>query len=82
MAATRERFECPHCGAMFHSGRLACPECGSDAETGWQHSEEIDYMSVEIPDAMPAKSVNTLPRSLIVFAALATAIAMLILALR
>lgn len=41
---------CPHCGAMYRAGRLACPECGSDANTGWQSSEEIDYSSVEIPD--------------------------------
>ncbi len=34
-------------------GRLACPECGSDASTGWRDAEEIDYQSVEIPDAWP-----------------------------
>ena len=27
-----------------------CPHCGSDAETGWASSEEIEYQSVEIPD--------------------------------
>ena len=41
---------CPHCGASFPEGRLACPECGSDAETGWKSSEEIDYLSVELPE--------------------------------
>ena len=45
------RFEeCPHCGAQFKAGRLACPECGSDAETGWQSEDEIDYLSVDIPE--------------------------------
>ena len=38
------------CGTEFRAGRLACPECGSDAETGWKSSEEIDYQSVELPD--------------------------------
>ncbi len=45
-----EPFECPHCGAPVPKGRLACPECGSDAQTGWQSSEEIDYQSVELPE--------------------------------
>ena len=45
-----EPFECPHCGAPVPRGRLACPECGSDAQTGWQSSEEIDYQSVELPE--------------------------------
>lgn len=43
--------ECVNCGARFRRGRLACPECGSDAATGWQDAEEIDYQSIEIPDA-------------------------------
>ncbi len=42
--------ECPHCGAQFRAGRLACPECGSDAKTGWRDAEDIEYQSVEIPD--------------------------------
>ena len=46
-------FECPHCGAQVREGRLACPECGSDADTGWQSSEEIDYQSVELPEDTP-----------------------------
>ncbi len=46
----RELVECPHCGAQFPAGRLACPECGSDAETGWKDAEEIDYQSIELPD--------------------------------
>lgn len=45
------RFEtCPNCGAEFKSTRLSCPECGSDAQTGWQSSEEIDYMSIDLPE--------------------------------
>ena len=43
--------ECPQCGTTFRRGRLACPECGSDARTGWSSAEQIDYASVEIPDA-------------------------------
>jgi hypothetical protein len=45
----RELFECPNCGADVPVGRKACAECGSDAETGWQSSEEIDYQGVELP---------------------------------
>ena len=44
---------CPECGARFPHGRLACPECGSDAETGWKDEEEIQYQSIDIPDAWP-----------------------------
>lgn len=40
--------ECPHCGAVFRAGRLACPECGSDAKTGWQEQEEIDYQALDL----------------------------------
>ncbi|MCE9638285.1 MAG: hydrogenase maturation nickel metallochaperone HypA [Planctomycetes bacterium] len=43
--------ECPHCGESFPAGRKACPECGSDAQTGWQSGDEIDYQSLDIPDA-------------------------------
>ncbi|MEM7205229.1 MAG: hypothetical protein AAF628_33550 [Planctomycetota bacterium] len=43
--------ECPNCGAAVRRGRLACPECGSDAETGWREAEDIDYLSVDLPDA-------------------------------
>ena len=47
----RPRLEtCPHCGARFPAGRLACPECGSDAETGWRPAEDLDYESVELPE--------------------------------
>ena len=48
--AKHETDFCPNCGAEFRRGRLACPECGSDSETGWKSSEEVDYQSVEIPD--------------------------------
>ena len=43
-------FECSHCGAEVRLGRRSCPECGSDAATGWQSSEEIDYQSVDVPE--------------------------------
>lgn len=47
---TRRTFECPHCGAEVEVGARACRECGSDASTGWQDDEEIDYQSLDIPD--------------------------------
>lgn len=46
----REIFECPHCGADVPIGSVVCRECGSDATTGWQDGESLDYASVEIPD--------------------------------
>ncbi len=52
MARKKTDF-CPECGAEFPHGRLACPECGSDAETGWKNEGEIQYQSIEIPDAWP-----------------------------
>lgn len=61
----REFFECPNCGADVPVGRKACAECGSDAETGWQSSEEIDYQGVELPQgyavdpAHPDRAVET-----------------------
>ena len=64
---------CPNCGAEFPAKRLACPECGSDAETGWKSSEEIDYMSVDLPEdeTQVRKSALTSPRMLYVAALLA-----------
>ncbi|MEZ5963535.1 MAG: hypothetical protein R3F56_06785 [Planctomycetota bacterium] len=51
--------ECAHCGHLFRAGRPACPECGSDASTGWKSSDDIDYLSVELPDDAPlAPSAN------------------------
>lgn len=29
----------------------ACPECGSDDRTGWASGEDLEYESIEIPDA-------------------------------
>jgi ribosomal protein L32 len=52
MAAPKHE-SCPECGTTFRAGRLACPECGSDYRTGWKESQEIDYQSVELPDAWP-----------------------------
>jgi hypothetical protein len=46
----REIFECPHCGADVPINSKVCRECGSDADTGWQSSEEIDYQSLDLPD--------------------------------
>lgn len=46
----RSVFRCPNCGAAVKVGALACRECGSDANTGWQDSAEIDYAQVDLPD--------------------------------
>ena len=46
----KQTFECPNCGAEVVVGKKVCRECGSDASTGWQSSEEIDYQSIDIPD--------------------------------
>ena len=46
----REIFECPNCGADVPVGAKACRECGSDAETGWQSREEIDYQGTDLPE--------------------------------
>ena len=46
----RELFECPHCGADVAVGARVCRECGSDADTGWQSEEQIDYAQVDLPD--------------------------------
>ncbi len=45
----REFFECQHCGADVLVGAKVCKECGSDAATGWQSGEEIDYQSLDLP---------------------------------
>ena len=47
-------FECPHCGAMVPVRAKACRACGSDAGTGWQDGDEIDYQSLDIPDGYGA----------------------------
>jgi hypothetical protein len=31
-------------------GAKVCRECGSDAGTGWQREDDIDYAKVDIPD--------------------------------
>jgi hypothetical protein len=49
-AVRREIFECPHCGADVAVGSKVCRECGSDASTGWQDSEEVDYQSLDLPE--------------------------------
>ena len=42
MRKKRATFECPNCGADVPVSAVVCRECGSDAETGWKSSEEID----------------------------------------
>lgn len=56
----KKTFECPNCGAPVPVGRKGCRECGSDAQTGWQDAEEIDYQSIEIPDGYgPADELSS-----------------------
>lgn len=83
----REIFECPHCGADVALGSKVCRECGSDADTGWQESEQIDYASVDIPDGYgPADhgsgTVSDRPRLWIVLTALLVAVALVFLIVR
>lgn len=51
--ARRRQKECDHCGESIPERALACPHCGSDAQTGWADSEELEYQSVEIPESWP-----------------------------
>ena len=54
-----EAMECPHCGALVPSHRSCCANCGSDLETGWMDSEQIDYNSLDLPeDDLPPRSDN------------------------
>jgi hypothetical protein len=46
----RRTFLCPHCGAQVDIRASSCRECGSDASTGWQDSEEVDYQSLDLPE--------------------------------
>ena len=72
----RELFECTHCGADVAVGSKVCRECGSDASTGWQSSEEVDYQSLDLPDGYasdamhPGGPVSTKPKTWIVVTAL------------
>jgi hypothetical protein len=50
----RRTFLCPHCGAQVDIGSPSCRECGSDAATGWQDSEEVDYQSLDLPEGYAA----------------------------
>ncbi len=77
----REIFECPHCGADVPLGSKVCRECGSDAATGWQDGQEIDYQSIEIPDGYgedehASGTTSTRPRLWIVVTALVVAAAL------
>lgn len=46
----RQMGACPNCGAEVAAKAVVCRECGSDANTGWQSAEEIDYQSLDLPD--------------------------------
>lgn len=74
-------FECPQCGAVVKVGAAACRECGSDARTGWQSSEEIDYQSIEVPDGWgpeqePAVPARRSPWTVVVVLVLVVAFAL------
>jgi hypothetical protein len=62
MKQRRSSFVCPNCGADVVGGARACRECGSDARTGWQSGEEIDYQGVDIPDGYGGERDET-PRA-------------------
>lgn len=61
-----EYFACPHCGADVAVGAKVCRECGSDADTGWQSTEEVEYQSLDLPQGYrddEAHESNALPPS-------------------
>lgn len=80
MRPPKETFECSNCGAAVVVGKRACRECGSDATTGWQSSEEIDYQSIDIPDGygceddlqQPSRSARLVPIIALVMAIVLT----------
>jgi hypothetical protein len=84
----REFFECDHCGADVPVGSKVCRECGSDAGTGWQSSEEIDYQSLDLPggyadDSDPAGgAVNEQPKRWLLVTALVLAAVLVFAVLR
>ena len=62
----RETFVCPHCGADVLVTAKVCRECGSDADTGWQSTEEVEYQSLDLPQGYrddAAHESNALPTS-------------------
>lgn len=82
----REIFECSHCGADVPVGSAACRECGSDAGTGWQSQEEIDYQSLDLPagyatddEGHPGQVLTTRSRPWIAVVALLLVVALLFL---
>ena len=80
----REIFECTHCGADVAVGSLVCRECGSDASTGWQSSEEIDYQSLDLPDGYatgddhPGGAVSSRTKPWVVITALVLVIVLVV----
>lgn len=79
-------FECPHCGASVREGAKVCRTCGSDADTGWQSAEELDYAAVDIPDGWGpddgGPAARRGPPRWVAFTALVVALAMLAWVLR
>lgn len=61
-----ETFVCGHCGADVAVTAKVCRECGSDADTGWQSTEEVEYQSLDLPQGYrddAAHESNALPPS-------------------
>ncbi len=56
-----ELEDCPHCGSPVMPRSICCKSCGSDFETGWQDSAEIEYSSIELPESssMPDSTQNS-----------------------
>ena len=85
-----ERFPCPHCGADVLVGAKVCRECGSDADTGWQSQEEIDYQSLDLPQGYRRDEEHTstalppgrTPRWVVVTALLLVLVLVAVLVLR
>jgi hypothetical protein len=78
LPARSEDF-CPHCGATFPAGRLACPECGSDASTGWRSADEIVENSIDLPDERLAAAPK---RGLPIYGRVLLGLAVLVLVLQ
>lgn len=83
--SVRHTFPCPHCGADVAAGAAACRECGSDASTGWQDQDEIDYQSLDLPqgyadEGHPGARLPGRPRRWVVVVAIVLVLALLWLA--
>lgn len=73
-------FECPQCGAVVRGGRTSCRECGSDARTGWNTAEEVDYQAVELDPPLPSQAVaQPVSRKMVIIAVVSCILGLLAL---